>query len=1524
MSSSPQTACWNLHRLTCVGPLTAGSNPNASLEYADMESIGEGVPEPSAEESLEGSSSDTSSPTTSFMRSNKPPSSASTSFPLAEAPKLLAQEVNLPTLFDFATSLASIRDVPITEDLQKLLDSERRRQQVLFSIREKKQKRLDKDRASAGFEFMDNHADAKDEQQGRVRLFTEEREAVIGMQLEKNCDYGERHTEPLLLEPSKQDQILVQGLVDLIQREVGDNTKFPLDQKFCLKRHSEVSAEKILPGHVVIDDSHQDIIMFRYPTATSSTAAERLMMDYMCCSFAGQGVDSWIKALESSVATRYPEQPFSTEVKLYLINRHLDMQEIGNSVPDFAQIFPSRTHGYSSSAIQGTWTSLRIGMTLEIYAAPAKLYQTPPHGWMIAHRRAILQHLYPGELPAQAFDSPRGPAIVDLEQFYRQLPQPPALSTRLLDSLQPPEMSASLLPFQKRSIAWLLQRERVSDFDRIAFYHSETWEKVVIGSADDGVPVAYSRLTGKVLPIEAFPEWACDSQEVDSEDIDDFTSEKDEFGLHNVRGSMLCEEMGLGKTLEVIALVMLNRRQNQDLVANVLYDRTLEMNVTEVSATLIVTPETLIGQWRQEIKQHAPTLRVLVYEGWKTLLQPLDDAFPAGKRKTVAPEEEVWRYQELVDKWMQRVAEADIVLTTFGTVQMDWDVAPPPAKRARRSCATYVDKVRPLSALLLCHWYRVAIDEIQELDIASASKAANMIKTIKRDYSLAISGTPAKASVQDLASSLSFLGVKMPPQVWNRIVTPAYSKAFHAIFNNIAIRHPKSSLSAQELTIPPQQRFLVPIRLSSIEWAYYKETYENNMDRLQRSQHGYTDSGRLRAVLHTLRMICTHLQVGLLGPNPNANGGRAVRLRLDNRIMPILDALQRMEDDAEAAVFSRFVEVCRHQIRRTLLLILQDSKNWKLSVRIYEELYRDVTHQLTYFETKAAGISDDHDGTASAADDDQETDERVNRLNILGSRKNALRLLHHEIAFRLGDIYSSNEVDFEDKSQKEDEWYSTAGRMRSELLESSAKSANEYRPKLVTATRRSKVNDFEELEIEYPGQLGLRGQRIQEPLTIRIDCLNDNAEFLWNARAKIITALQEAIDSTSTPSGGVDGKDYQQTLQEQHELEAYMWFYQCALADRTEFMVEERSALALQADKAEAIRQAEAEDQEAQAEEVDIREELTKQRNDIRHAAQKGISLKAAYIGLNAIRSNTFIRPEEDAICRMEVDRLKAVIRSQTQIIKRLTEEFTVMNGGFNRRVAHYKALQAISDTVEEVELETGDAAEDLVKINERIVTAQAAYDKVNARRRYLTSVRMESTEDMCPICCEQLGDGRAADAVILACLHRLCASCYRELCFKFDRPVCPTCRRRVEMNDDVQKITYKLAEPLGILGEIKAEDAESASIQSTLNPADYNIAPEDPEMLSVHVKGSWGSKLDRLIRQLKYWRQTQPEVKHIIFSSWKDALRIVEAALNANGISWRGRSVKKDDTSIQEFTEDPDILVFLLHGERENSGLTL
>ena len=78
--------------------------------------------------------------------------------------------------------------------------------------------------------------------------------------------------------------------------------------------------------------------------------------------------------------------------------------------------------------------------------------------------------------------------------------------------------------------------------------------------------------------------------------------------LPQLRGGLLADEMGLGKTVECIALILQRM------------DDSTQRGVSSPEGrlqgpTLIVTPPSLLQQWHSELTEHAPVLKVEVYDG---------------------------------------------------------------------------------------------------------------------------------------------------------------------------------------------------------------------------------------------------------------------------------------------------------------------------------------------------------------------------------------------------------------------------------------------------------------------------------------------------------------------------------------------------------------------------------------------------------------------------------------------------------------------------------------------------------------------------------------------------------------------------------------------------------------------------------------------------------------------------------------------------------------------------------------------
>lgn len=182
------------------------------------------------------------------------------------------------------------------------------------------------------------------------------------------------------------------------------------------------------------------------------------------------------------------------------------------------------------------------------------------------------------------------------------------------------------------------------------------------------------------------------------------------YATSEPRGGILAEEMGLGKTVEMLALILLNRRHldrskdemavqpadnlEQRMLDTHLEDRQLETSTAESqdfpptpstlpliksAATLVITPPSILHQWANEIENHAPSLRVFLY---------IDNA------PSIISAEELSQY--------------DIVLTTYAVLSKEIHYANQ-YDRPRRYDRRYCPRTSPV---VLIEWWRVCLDEV--------------------------------------------------------------------------------------------------------------------------------------------------------------------------------------------------------------------------------------------------------------------------------------------------------------------------------------------------------------------------------------------------------------------------------------------------------------------------------------------------------------------------------------------------------------------------------------------------------------------------------------------------------------------------------------------------------------------------------------------------------------------------------------------------------------------------------------------
>ncbi|KAL1386563.1 SNF2 family helicase/ATPase-like protein [Phyllosticta capitalensis] len=295
-----------------------------------------------------------------------------------------------------------------------------------------------------------------------------------------------------------------------------------------------------------------------------------------------------------------------------------------------------------------------------------------------------------------------------------------------------------------------------------------------------------------------------------------------------VRGGILADMMGLGKTLEILSLIAATKQEARAFASMAPPQVGLDVNggASDHSrpsvllrcnsrATLLVCPLSTIANWQEQIAAHTKGLSYCIYHG--------------PNRETVAKE----------------LAKHDIVITTYQVVSSEYNQS------------------KPLSQI---NWFRITLDE------------AHMIRSQSTKQSLAccalqglnrwpLTATPIQNRLEDLGALIKFLRVKPFDEkngYTQYIVTP-FKNADPEILPKLRILVDSITLRRQKdkINLPPRHDLVVRLDFSIDERQLFDLFAKDTFRRMQamtagRESLAKNDMGHVLKAISRLRLICAH------------------------------------------------------------------------------------------------------------------------------------------------------------------------------------------------------------------------------------------------------------------------------------------------------------------------------------------------------------------------------------------------------------------------------------------------------------------------------------------------------------------------------------------------------------------------------------------------------------------------------------------------------------------------------------------
>ncbi|OAP57197.1 hypothetical protein AYL99_07935 [Fonsecaea erecta] len=310
-----------------------------------------------------------------------------------------------------------------------------------------------------------------------------------------------------------------------------------------------------------------------------------------------------------------------------------------------------------------------------------------------------------------------------------------------------------------------------------------------------------------------------------------------ETGDSKPKGGMVCDEMGFGKTIQMIANILDGKAEEG----------------SNVKTTLIVAPPTLLTQWMDEMNKHVKG---------RALGRIL--RFHSGSR--------------LVSNDIQADLRAyDVILTTYSEVQKSYPSAEPPMalasveKKKEWWQHHFLKNVGPLHQI---KYHRIVLDEAHNIK-NRLCKTSIAVRGLIGNHRWCITGTPILNSIEELFPYFSFLRVPHTGDYAtfchnycnNRVNRdPVPLGRIHNILRAIMLRrtHVDTLFNAPIIKLPGITHNTVMVEFNPVERHIYnmvKSRYIQQINTYSKSGTLNNNYGNILGMLMRLRMLCAHLML---------------------------------------------------------------------------------------------------------------------------------------------------------------------------------------------------------------------------------------------------------------------------------------------------------------------------------------------------------------------------------------------------------------------------------------------------------------------------------------------------------------------------------------------------------------------------------------------------------------------------------------------------------------------------------------